>query len=87
MMQTNTAQLFYSTFLKLAPSPRDRYRHYKGGEYEVVAMALSEENQTPVVIYRSLVDSVIWSRPLADWLATITTDQGERIKRFARIES
>ena len=39
-----------------------RYRHYKGGIYEVVCEALLESDHTPVIVYRDEAGAV-WVRP------------------------
>ena len=31
-----------------------RYRHFKGGEYEVLGVASHSETQEPMVVYRAL---------------------------------
>ena len=36
----------------LPPTPTGRYRHYKGGEYEVIGVARHSETQEPLVVYR-----------------------------------
>jgi hypothetical protein len=41
-----------------------RFRHYKGGFYELVAIAKEEAHpQTMLVIYKAEIDGSIWSRP------------------------
>ncbi len=40
-----------------------KYRHYKGGEYEVVSLATDSENLEDTVIYKSAKDGRIWVRP------------------------
>jgi hypothetical protein len=51
----------------LPPLPKTlpgRYRHYKGGEYEVVGVARHSETLEPMVIYRPLYnESGLWIRP------------------------
>lgn len=43
-----------------------RYRHFKGGEYEVLGVARHSETDERVVVYRPLYnDSGLWVRPLA----------------------
>lgn len=42
-----------------------RYRHYKGGEYEVIGVATLEETGEPMVVYRALYgEKNLWTRPL-----------------------
>jgi hypothetical protein len=66
--------------------PLGRYRHYKGGEYEVLGVVRHSETLEPLVLYRPLLgDSGTWVRPFAMFVETV--DQDGRIQpRFARIE-
>jgi hypothetical protein len=42
------------------------YRHYKGGEYEVIGVARHSETHEPLVVYRPLYNSTgLWVRPHA----------------------
>lgn len=74
----------------LSPLPSiavGRYRHYKGGEYEVVGVVRHSETLEPLVLYRPLYnDSGLWVRPYAMFLESVDVD-GRRQPRFARIES
>lgn len=66
----------------LPPTPLGRYRHHKGGEYEVIAVARHSETLEPLVIYRPLYDSSgWWVRPHAMFFETVTID-GVRRARF-----
>lgn len=68
------------------PTP-GRYRHYKGNEYEVIGVARHSETDERVVVYRPLYnDSGLWVRPLAMFVEDVTVN-GERVPRFARLES
>lgn len=54
------------------PQPGQIWRHYKGGEYEVVAVALMEANHHRVVIYRPLRNmGLVWARPYSEWHDTV----------------
>lgn len=70
----------------LSPLPAlslGRYRHYKGGDYEVVAVARHSESLEPMVVYKPLyADRGWWVRPLAMFQEEIDTD-GRRHPRFA----
>jgi len=68
------------------PQPRlGRYRHYKGGEYEVVGVARHSETLEPLVIYRPLYNaSGLWARPHAMFFGEVEVD-GQRRPRFAKI--
>lgn len=63
-----------------------RYRHFKGGEYEVLAVAKHSETHDPMVVYRPLYnDSGWWVRPLAMFVETVIHD-GREMPRFERLE-
>ncbi|WP_233218443.1 DUF1653 domain-containing protein [Kosakonia sp. H7A] len=65
--------------------PAGRYRHYKGGEYEVVAVARCSETLEPRVVYRALYgDGGLWVRPHAMFVEEVEVD-GVRQPRFARV--
>jgi hypothetical protein len=40
-----------------------KYRHYKGGEYEVISLGTDSETLEETVVYKSLSDGSIWVRP------------------------
>ena len=66
----------------LAPG---RYRHYKGGEYEVVAVVRHSETLEPLVLYRALYgERGLWVRPHAMFVETVVVD-GRCVPRFARL--
>jgi hypothetical protein len=63
------------------PAP-GRYRHFKGGEYEVIGVARHSETHEPMVVYRPLYgDGGLWVRPLAMFTETVTHN-GEVVPRF-----
>ena len=62
-----------------------KYRHFKGGEYEVLYIALHSETKEPMVVYRALYgDRGIWVRPASMWNETVVRD-GKTWKRFTYI--
>ena len=70
----------------LPVTPPGRYRHYKGGEYEVVGAARHSETLEPLVVYRPLYNaSGLWVRPHAMFFEEVTVD-GVRRPRFERID-
>jgi len=58
-----------------------RYRHYKGGVYELVCEAVLEADHTPVMVYRG-EDGRIWVRPKAAFFETVELG-GAQVPRFA----
>ena len=62
-----------------------RYRHFKGGEYEVVGIARHSETREEMVVYRALYgEGGLWVRPLSMWEETVTRD-GKTSSRFTYI--
>jgi len=62
-----------------------KYRHYKGGEYEVIGIAQHSETHEPFVVYRPLYgDHGLWVRPLGMFLEHVGID-GHSVPRFAPI--
>ena len=61
------------------------YRHYKGNDYRVLALARHSETLEPVVVYQALYgERGWWVRPAAMFTETVTVD-GRRMPRFARV--
>ena len=64
-----------------------KYRHYKGGEYELLCVAVHSETLEPMVVYRALYGEMkTWVRPLAMWDEDIQTADGI-VKRFTYIDT
>jgi len=63
-----------------------RYRHYKGGEYEVLGVVRHSESLEPMVLYRPLYNaSGLWVRPYAMFLETVEWE-GRRRLRFEPLD-
>jgi hypothetical protein len=63
-----------------------KYRHYKGGEYEVFFVARHSETEEEVVVYRTLYgDFSYWVRPLEMFLENVEID-GVPQPRFEKID-
>jgi hypothetical protein len=70
----------------LPDTPPGRYRHYKGGEYEVIRVARHSETHEPVIVYRPLYnDSGWWVRPHAMFFETVLVEGTPR-PRFEKLE-
>jgi hypothetical protein len=61
-----------------------RFRHYKGGVYEVVCEATLEADHTLVIVYRGQ-DGISWVRPRDVFFESVEVD-GRRMPRFAPID-
>ena len=62
-----------------------KYRHFKGNEYEVVAIAKHSETTEDYVVYKALYgDGGMWVRPASMWNETVERD-GIVYKRFTYI--
>ena len=65
---------------------KGKYRHFKGNEYEVIAIAKHSETCEEMVVYRALYgDGGYWVRPANMWDETVERD-GVTYKRFTKIE-
>ncbi|MGE4440315.1 MAG: DUF1653 domain-containing protein [Desulfomicrobium sp.] len=70
------------------PSPLrpGRYRHFKGGEYEVLGVARHSEGLEDMVVYRPLYnDTGLWVRPLSMFMETVERN-GKTQPRFSLLE-
>ena len=64
-----------------------RYRHYKGGEYEVIGIARHSESDEQLVVYRCLYDNnSLWVRPLSMFFERVFYE-GRWVSRFLRIDA
>jgi len=78
--------VFFSEAIEMQVTP-GRYRHYKGPEYRVYAVARHSETEESVVFYQALYgDFGLWVRPLSMFTETVEVD-GETLPRFALIEA
>ena len=67
--------------------PPGLYRHYKGGEYEVIGVARHSESLEPMVVYRPLYnDTGWWVRPFEMFVGTVEIDGLVR-RRFEPVPS
>ena len=70
---------------------KGRYRHYKGGEYEVIDFGIFEPTLEEVVIYKQLHDSdsypagTVWVRPQKVFEEEIGVE-GKKMRRFRPVD-
>ena len=71
----------------MEPLKPGRYRHFKGGEYELIGTAKHSETLEPMVVYRALYgEGGLWVRPAAMWAEQVERD-GYSGPRFVYIEA
>lgn len=72
------------TDLPALPSlPIGRYRHFKGGLYDVLDVVRSSETLQPMVLYRALYgEGGLWVRPYDMFVESVPGDGGMQ-PRFA----
>ena len=61
-----------------------RYRHYKGTEYQVIAVAKHSETLADMVVYKELCENELaqlWVRPLTIFMEEVEID-GRKVNRF-----
>ncbi|MFI3142093.1 MAG: DUF1653 domain-containing protein [Clostridia bacterium] len=59
-----------------------KYRHFKGNEYEVIAIAKHSEDLSEFVVYKALYgEGGTWVRPASMWNEIIERD-GKTFPRF-----
>jgi len=61
-----------------------KYKHFKGGEYEVLGVAKHSETEEEFVAYKSLQDGELWVRPVKMFLEEVEFS-GKKIPRFKYI--
>ncbi|MEC5404702.1 DUF1653 domain-containing protein [Paraburkholderia sp. MPAMCS5] len=65
--------------------PNTRYRHFKGGIYELVCEATLESDPAVTMIVYKASNGSIWTRPASVFFEVIE-HEGVKVPRFAVIE-
>jgi hypothetical protein len=66
----------------LPTTPPGRYRHYKGGEYQVHGVVRHSETLEALVLYTPLYNQTgLWVRPHAMFFGEVEVE-GRRVPRF-----
>ena len=64
---------------------KGEYQHFKGGRYELIAIAKHSETMEEMVVYRALYGEFgLWVRPAKMWEETVERD-GKTYQRFTYI--
>ena len=66
------------------PKPGEKWQHYKGGQYEIVAMCNHTETNEVLVIYRSLSFGGFHARPYSEWHDLIEKKGFKEVYRFEK---
>ena len=54
---------------------KGKYRHFKGGEYQLIDIAKHSETLEPMVVYQALYgEHGLWVRPAHMWTEKVTRD-------------
>ena len=76
---------------KQLPQPGWRYRHFKGGLYQIVTLALNTETGEDMVVYQALYDDFkVYVRPLSMFLSEtdfVKYPDSTQPMRFERIDT
>lgn len=76
-----------SDLAPLPATPAGRYRHYKGGVYEVLGCVRHSETLEPLVLYRALYgEAGLWVRPHTMFFEAVTVD-GITQPRCVRVDT
>jgi hypothetical protein len=72
----------------LAHAPRGLFRHFRTRHvYEVTGLALSEEDASPLVLYRRQGGRVVWARPMSAFCGYAFSDElRTHVRRFEPVE-
>ena len=66
-----------------------KYRHFKGGEYELLFIAKHSETLEPMVVYRALYgENGLWVRPASMWTEQVCREgyEGPRFQYVGETE-
>lgn len=64
------------------PEPGAKYKHYKGGLYEVITLATHTESTEAMVVYKSLLFGSIYVRPLNVWNEDVADSKEKRFTKL-----
>jgi hypothetical protein len=68
------------------PQPNEKYKHFKGNEYVILALAKHSETLEDIVVYQALYgEGQVWVRPLHMFLDMKTLEDGTQVQRFTKV--
>lgn len=69
---------------RLLPQPGEVWRHWKGGLYEVVCLAIDEALGRTMVVYAPVwSDEPVWVRTLFSWMQVVAIGKDRSEPRFS----
>lgn len=69
------------------PKAGEKYRHFKGGEYEIVSLAVGSEDGDSQVVYRALYEPyTVYVRPLEMFMGPVDMEKYPEAKQELRFE-
>lgn len=87
---TQTIEPADTDLAPLIQTPPGRYRHYKGGLYEVIDTVRHSETLEPMTLYRALYgERGLWVRPAAMFLETVAVAGAkgtDTVPRFQKMD-
>jgi cyclomaltodextrinase len=64
----------------------EKYKHFKGNEYQIIAFAKHSETLEDLVVYKALYgEGQIWVRPLEMFCDMKTLEDGTQVQRFTKL--
>ncbi len=68
------------------PKPGEKYKHFKGNEYEIIALAKHSETLEDMIVYKALYgERGIWVRPASMFTDMKTLEDGTQVQRFTKV--
>lgn len=68
------------------PQPDEKYKHFKGNEYQIIALAKHSETLEDLVVYKALYgEGQVWVRPASMFLDMKTLEDGTQVQRFTKV--
>ena len=67
--------------------PGEKYKHFKGNEYEIIGLAKHSETLEEMIVYKALYgENQIWVRPAHMFSDMKTLEDGTQVQRFTKVE-
>jgi hypothetical protein len=64
-----------------------KFKHYKNGKiYQLLNIGRMESDRTVMVVYHCPDTSITWIRPYEEFFGVVTSEEGEKVKRFQEVE-